>query len=80
MHGHEEGASGRCMMKDPANTIVKARLQQGAERMPWVAFFLELPFLMAEKLKSEQKDFEFLSSWLLWEAEGGADKHLDSKA
>lgn len=52
-------------MKDPANTIIKARLQQGAERMPWVAFLLELPVSVAERLKSEQKDFEFLSSWLL---------------
>lgn len=65
MCGHEEDAPGRRTMKDPANTIIKVRLQQEAERMPWVDLLLELPVLKRERCKNKQKDFEFLSSWLL---------------
>lgn len=65
MRGHEEDAPGRRAMKDPANTIIKAKLQHVAERMPWVDSLSELPVLMRERCKNKQKDFEFLSSWVL---------------
>lgn len=65
MHGHEEDAPGRRTVKDPANTVVREKLQQEAERTPWVDLLSELPVLMRERCKNKQKDFEFLSSWLL---------------
>lgn len=49
MRGHEEDALGRRTMKDPANTIIKAKLQQEAERTPWADLLLELPVLMRER-------------------------------
>lgn len=64
MRGHEEDALGRRTMKDPANTIIKAKLQQEAERTPWADLLLELPVLMRE-VKRTQEEFEFLSLWLL---------------
>lgn len=63
--GPEEDAPGRQTMKDPANTIIKAKLRQEAERTPQVDLLSELPVLMRERCKNRQKDFEFLSSWLL---------------
>lgn len=65
MHGHEGDALRRWMMKDPANIIIKAKLQQEAERTPWVDLLSELLVLMREWYNNKRKDFEFLSSWLL---------------
>lgn len=65
MRGHEGNALRRWMMKDPANIIIKAKLQQEAERTPWVDLLSELPVLMRERYKNKTKDFEFLSSQLL---------------
>lgn len=64
MHGHEGDALRRWMMKGPAN-IIRAKLQQEAERTPWVDLLSELPVLVRERYKNKTKDFEFLSSWLL---------------
>lgn len=69
MCGHEGGALRRWMMKDPANIIIKAKLQQEAEKTPCVDFLSELPILMRERYKNKTKDFEFLSSWLFLRAE-----------
>lgn len=65
MHGHEGGALRRSMMKYPTNIIIKAKLQQEAERTPWVDLLSDLPVLMRERYKNKTKDFEFLISWLL---------------
>lgn len=65
MRGRKGDALRRWMMKDPANIIIKAKLQQEAESSPWVDLLSELPVLMRERYKNKTKDFEFLSSWLL---------------
>lgn len=66
MHGHEGGALRRSMMKYAANIIIKAKLQQEAERTSWVDLLPEVPVLMRERYKNKIKDFAFLScSWLL---------------
>lgn len=51
MRGHEEDALESQMMKDPANTIIKVKLQPQAERTPWVDLVLELQVLMREVQK-----------------------------
>ena len=61
----EEDAAGRWTMKEMHHQK-KAKVQQEAERTPWVDLLSELPVLMRERWKNKQKDFEFLSSWLLW--------------
>jgi len=60
MHGHEEDTPGRRTMKDPANTVIKEKLQQEAERTPWVDLLSELPVLVRGAKTSKS-----MSSWLL---------------
>lgn len=43
MRGCKGDALRRWMMKDPANIIIKEKLQQEAESSPWVDLLSELP-------------------------------------